>query len=247
MKVLLALALIGLISCTPGFATRYWDCCKPSCAWPDHDGGNREARTCTVDQKVITDDGHCSNSICGAGGPAMACLSQIPWKVSDTVGYAFAASPGSGANVCKKCFELAFTGEGNWETTLNHKKLKGKKLIVISSNIGYDVEGGQFDIMIPGGGVGMFNGCDGLFGAGNMGRAYGGLLSDCEEDIGYEGSEEEIYEKRKSCLTQKCKTAFKIKEAIDGCLFLADFMEAAGNPSVDYKEVDCPKELLDKY
>ena len=34
----------------------------------------------------------------------------------------------------------------------------GKHLIVMSNNVGYDVAGGQFDVMIPGGGFGIFDG-----------------------------------------------------------------------------------------
>ncbi len=146
--LLLSSFLIGSSLSAKGFATRYWDCCKPSCSWPDHAGKGNEARTCTVDQKTITDDVY-AKSACD-GGPAMACLDQIPQKINDNLGYAFAASPG-GSNVCGKCFELTFTGEGHYETKLNHQKLKGKKLIVISSNIGYDVTGGQFDVMMDGG------------------------------------------------------------------------------------------------
>ena len=37
------------------------------------------------------------------------------------------------------------------------------------SNIGYDVGGGQFDIMIPGGGVGLFNRCAKILGN-NLGK-----------------------------------------------------------------------------
>ena len=129
----------------------------------------------------------------------------------------------------------------------NHKKIAGKKLIVISSNIGYDVAGGQFDVMIPGGGVGLFNGCAGILGgSGNLGKQYGGLLSDCEESVGYNISDEEMYTKRKSCLTEKCNN-FSNAQAKQGCLFLANWMEAAGNPTVDYREVDCPNELKSKY
>lgn len=242
-EILITLSLIGTIFCTPGFTTRYWDCCKPSCSWPDHSGHGKEARTCTLDQKTIKDDVY-AKSACD-GGPAMACLDQIPIKVSDNLAYAFAASPG-GSNVCGKCFELTFTGEGNWETTLNHQKLKGKKLIVMSSNIGYDVAGGQFDVMIPGGGVGLFNGCAQLFGNANMGAQYGGLLSDCEIEIGYDLSDEELYSKRKTCLAEKCNV-FTNSQARQGCLFLVDFMEAAGNPKVDYVETSCPSELSSKY
>ena len=34
----------------------------------------------------------------------------------------------------------------------------------MASNIGYDVARGQFDVMIPGGGVGLFNGCADILG-----------------------------------------------------------------------------------
>ena len=51
--------------------------------------------------------------------------------------------------------------------------LRGTKLVVMASNSGYDVAGGQFDVMIPGGGVGLFNGCAQIFGSGNMGAQYG--------------------------------------------------------------------------
>ena len=44
-----------------------------------------------------------AKSMC-EGGPATACLDQIPMVVNDNLAYAFAASPGAGANVCGKCF-----------------------------------------------------------------------------------------------------------------------------------------------
>ena len=95
--------------------------------------------------------------------------------------------------------------------------------------------------MIPGGGVGIYNGCSG-FGWGNMGAQYGGLLSDCETSSGYDAS---TY---KSCLTQKCNSVFSNNsKAKEGCLFLATWMEAAGNPNHNYREVECPAQLLNKY
>ena len=245
MKIasIVLIASIAFIFGQSGFATRYWDCCKPSCAWPDNAGGN-VARTCDASMNTINDV--YAKSMC-EGGPATACLDQIPMVVNDNLAYAFAASPGAGSNVCGKCFELTFTGEGKYETKLNHKKLQGKKLIVISSNIGYDVAGGQFDIMIPGGGVGLFNGCANILGS-NLGKTYGGFLSDCEDSVGWNGTDEEIYEKRKSCLKEKCNSAFSGKaQALQGCLFLADWMEAAGNPTLNYQEVPCPNELKSKY
>ena len=237
------LACIAYILNASGFASRYWDCCKPSCAWTANSGGNN-ARQCDASMNPLNDPD--AKSMC-EGGPSTTCLDQIPMVVNDQLAYAFAASPGAGANVCGKCFQLSFTGEGKYETKLNHKKLQGKRLIVMSSNIGYDVSGGQFDIMIPGGGVGLFNGCANILGN-NLGKTYGGLLSDCEDEVGWNGSDEEIYEKRKSCLTNKCNSAFAGKsQALQGCLFLANWMEAAGNPLLNYEEVACPDQLKSKY
>ena len=116
-----------------------------------------------------------------------------------------------------------------------------KKLIVMVTNIGGDVNQGQFDIMIPGGGVGQFNGCAGM-GWGAQGEQYGGLLSDCEKEHNYNAG------KMASCLTEKCNKAFgSDEEAKKGCLFLATWMNAAGNPEHNYVEVECPEVLKKKY
>ena len=216
-----------------GFATRYWDCCMPHCAWPEHGGA---AKTC--DAKGKTPIGNNSGSIC-SGGQGTTCTSQIPIIVSDKLAYAFAATPGNDAT-CGKCFALTFTGEGKYETKANHQALKGKTLVVMASNIGYDVQGGQFDIMIPGGGVGAFNGCANM-GWGDQGAQYGGLLSKCEDEVGYDG---DLLNKRKECLKEKCNKSFaNDTQAKEGCMFLATWMEAAGNPNHTYKEVECPQAL----
>ena len=243
MKTILLIAIISYTFCLSGFATRYWDCCKPSCGWKENAPTNT-ARSCDIGMNVIYD--YSAQSKC-QGGPATTCLSQIPMIINDYLAYAFAAAPGDGPNVCGKCFQLSFNGEGKYETRLNHQKLRGKKLVVMASNIGYDVTNGQFDIMIPGGGVGAFNGCDDILGP-NIGRQYGGMLSDCEEEVGWSKPEEQIYEERKSCLTNKCYAAFSGKDLpLQGCLFLATWMEAAGNPTHEYEEVPCPEELKSKY
>ena len=220
-----------------GFATRYWDCCMPHCSWPEHGGA---AKTC--DAKGKNPIGNTNGSIC-SGGQGTTCTSQIPIIVSDKLAYAFAATPGNDAT-CGKCFALTFTGTGKYETKANHKALAGKTLVVMASNIGYDVQGGQFDIMIPGGGVGAFNGCAGM-GWGAQGKQYGGLLSDCEEEVGYSG---DLLTKRKECLTKKCNSSFaNDPQAKEGCLFLATWMEAAGNPTHNFKEVPCPQALKAQY
>ena len=222
-----------------GFATRYWDCCMPHCAWPEHGGA---AKTC--DAKGKTPIGNTNGSIC-SGGQGTTCTSQIPIIVSDKLAYAFAATPGNDAT-CGKCFALTFTGTGKYETKANHQALKGKTLVVMASNIGYDVQGGQFDIMIPGGGFGAFNGCSQMgWNIPSNSTTYGGLLSDCEKEVGYSG---DLLTKRKQCLTEKCNKSFgSDTQAKEGCLFLATWMEAAGNPNHTYKEVECPAALKAKF
>ncbi|MCF0215888.1 MAG: hypothetical protein HUK21_05395 [Fibrobacteraceae bacterium] len=224
-----------------GWATRYWDCCKPSCSWNENAGGNL-ARQCDKSGNKINDPN--STSICN-GGPASTCVSQIPFTISgcDNIAFAFAAVPASDGGKCGHCYELTFTGKGHYGDDANSKKLKsvGKKLIVMASNVGGDVERGQFDIMIPGGGVGMFNGCS-SFGWGAQGAQYGGLLSDCETENNYVAS------KMQSCLTTKCNNTFKNDaKAKEGCLFLATWMYAARNPEHTFKEVECPQELKNRY
>ena len=60
-----------------------------------------------------------------------------------------------GDDACGKCFQLQFDGGfRHGEPKAAHAMMKGKTMIVMASNIGHDVGGGQFDIMIPGGGLG---------------------------------------------------------------------------------------------
>ena len=222
-----------------GWATRYWDCCMPSCAWNENSGGN-PTKTCDSRGKNVIGNG--SGSVC-SGGAGATCTSQIPFTVNgcDEYGFAFAAVPASNGGQCGKCFQLTFTGTGKYSNDANIKKLKGKKLIIMATNIGGDVQQGQFDIMIPGGGVGMFNGCSGM-GWGAQGQQYGGLLSDCETETNYKAGQ------YASCLTKKCNSSFSNDaEAKKGCLFLAEWMGAAGNPNHEYVEVECPDVLKSKY
>jgi len=222
-----------------GFASRYWDCCKPSCAWGGK--GGLKARACSVSGSYISDDN--ATSTCNSGS-AGTCVSQIPMVVNDNLAYAYAAVPAKDGGQCGKCFALEFTGKGKYETKANHKALAGKTLIVMASNVGEDVAQGQFDVMIPGGGVGLYNGCS-AYGWGNMGAQYGGLLTECEKSAGSSG---DLRAKRKACLAEKCETTFSNDAtAKEGCMFLATWMEAAGNPTHTYKEVECPAALTAKY
>lgn len=230
-----------------GHATRYWDCCKPSCSWAANSGSGNEARSCDISMNNVLSD-YNTKSNCD-GGQATTCLSQIPFTINgcDNYGFAFASVPAYGPNLCGKCFELSFTGQGKYETRKNHQMLSSKKLIVMATNIGWDVASNQFDILIPGGGVGYFDGCSKFWGS-NLGAQYGGLLSDCENSVGYSYDDYTLYIKRKECLLNKCSSVFSSNpNAKKGCEFLANFMEAAGNPLITYRQVECPQVLLDKY
>lgn len=213
-----------------GYATRYWDSCKPHCAWEGK--GGPVARTCHADgSKAGTGEA----SACD-GGPAGTCTDQTPQIVNDTIAYAFAATPGGG-NDCGKCYMLTFKGTGASATSTPtddaHRSIKGKHLIVMSNNIGYDVSHNQFDLMIPGGGPGAFNGCSKM-GLSCAGEKYGGFLTTCKFD--------------KSCLIRMCNQEYANNTSMkNGCLFLANWMNAANNPEVKFVQVECPSALTAKY
>ncbi|MDR2731994.1 MAG: hypothetical protein LBB36_02115, partial [Fibromonadaceae bacterium] len=49
-----------------------------------------------------------------------------------------------------------------------------------------------------------------------------------------------------TCLKNKC-SIFTNAALKAGCEFYADWFMAANNPTILYKEVDCPQYLIDKY
>jgi hypothetical protein len=155
---------------------------------------------------------------------------MAPWAVSDTLAYGYAATP-AGGNDCGKCYQLEFkgTGEHNADDP-GSVSLAGKTMIVQSTNVGGDVGSGQFDLLLPGGGVGAFNGCSTQWGTNDLGSQYGGFLDACDNDVG--------------CLKDMCQEVFSDKQdLLDGCLFHVEWMGGANNPQLKYAEVECPAEL----
>lgn len=215
-----------------GYATRYWDCCKPHCAWPGNANGN--LRMCTEQNQSLGDSG--ASSSCD-GGPAYTCWDMAPWAVSDTLAYGYAATPGGGSD-CGKCYQLDFTGESKDNPGDDGAKAIGAKtMIVQATNKGYDVAGGQFDLLIPGGGVGAFNGCSKQWKVDNsqLGAQYGGFALSCNYD--------------KECTRKRCESVFSgsnMEPLKKGCLFYVDWLETADNPRVRYKQVPCPSALSAK-
>ena len=138
----------GLPSVTggEGFATRYWDCCQTHCA---QFNGHR------CGQDGVSNTGN-NQSACTGGG-SFACYDEAPRAVDECVSYGHIAK--SNPN-CGGCYRIQFTGEGQHNVNdPGSKAIKGKQMVVKVTNTGGDVAGNQFDLMIPGGGVGQFNAC----------------------------------------------------------------------------------------
>ncbi|CAF3545538.1 unnamed protein product [Rotaria sp. Silwood1] len=198
---------------TSGITTRYWDCCKPSCSWSGKvSGSNSYVKSCRKDGYSVFDH---SNAVSGCeGGEAFTCNNQKPWAINDQLAYGFAAAsiPGlSEQDRCCACYKLEFTSD----------PVKGKTMIVQVTNSGSDVKANQFDLQIPGGGVGIHNGCDDQWNApaNGWGQLYGGVSS------------------RDAC--------FGLPAAIQaGCFFRFDWFKGANNPTMIYSKVQCPAELV---
>jgi len=227
-----------------GYATRYWDCCKGHCAWT----GNVPALvtplpSCGVNNAPLTNAS--AGSACDSGNAHM-CWGQAPFTVSDKLAYGYAAT--SGGDVCGRCYQLEFTGQShNAPGDPGSAALAGKVMIVQATNIGYDVSGGQFDILVPGGGVGAFNACAAQWGVSNaeLGAQYGGLLAACKQELGYNASLAQY----KACLTNRCDSVFGsrgLTELQQACNWYANWFEAADNPALKFKEVACPAELISR-
>jgi hypothetical protein len=193
-----------------------------------------------------------TKSGCQDGGVAYTCFDHAPYAVCDSLAYGYAAVPASDSK-CGKCFQVEFDGgthNGSDQVKETHKLLKGKIMIVLASNIGGDVAAGQFDLLIPGGGVGQFNGCSKQWGVTDenlFGATYGGLLTSCQSSLGYDATAS----KYETCVTEKCNALFgsntKLTRLLEGCLWFAQWMHAADNPTFTYKEVECPQELTSGY
>jgi len=246
-----------------GWGSRYWDCCKPHCSSPFNtkhlcancDSSGFDEVPCYVKEgnEWSTWD-KATESSC-QGGIAYACYRHVPFAVCENLAYGYAAVPGSGeSDLCGKCFQLDFDGgSSNNDVKAAHRMMKGKTMIVVASNIGHDVSGGQFDIMIPGGGLGAFrDGCKKQWGVDVddqelVGNNLGGLISVCQSKHGWDADLEVL----KECVRGKCDNLFGKDPALhdlwEGCTWFVDWMHAVDNPTFSYKEVPCPAELVEMY
>ncbi|TKW52391.1 Endoglucanase-5 [Colletotrichum tanaceti] len=92
-------------------------------------------------------------------------------------------------------------------------------MVVQSTNTGGDLGSNHFDIMMPGGGLGIFDGCTNEFGFQFPGARYGGVSS------------------RSECSSLPAKLQ-------SGCQWRFDWFMNADNPSLSFTQVQCPSELV---
>ena len=96
-------------------------------------------------------------------------------------------------------------------------------MIVQVTNTGSDLGGGHFDLQIPGGGVGIFNGCQAQYNSGpdGWGSRYGGVSS-----------------------ASQCSTL--PSDLQPGCNFRYTWFKNADNPSHNFVRVKCPAAITAK-
>ncbi|KAI9285223.1 RlpA-like double-psi beta-barrel-protein domain-containing protein-containing protein [Umbelopsis sp. AD052] len=196
-----------------GTTTRYWDCCKASCSWSGKGSVTAPVNSCAANGVSVLSPDVASG--CN-GGSAYMCNDQQPWAVNDNLAYGFAAATIAGLTEqdwCCTCYALKFTSTS----------IAGKTLVVQVTNTGGDLGSNQFDLQLPGGGVGIFNGCQSQWNAPSQGwgAQYGGVSS-----------------------LSACSS---LPSALQpGCKFRFGWFEGADNPSVSFEQVVCPAELVAK-
>lgn len=217
-----------LSSGSNAWASRYWDCCKPACAWSGNVRSGQPMNACDKSNNVLGDKN--AKNACESGGSAFMCWSGVPWAVSDTLALGFAAA--SGANyVCGRCYQVQFNGQGH-SGSPGSPQLSNKTMIVQVINNG-GVQADQFDLLIPGGGVGALNACSNQWGTSDLGAQYGGFLAGCNRD--------------KNCVKQKCQSVFAGKpDLMEGCDWFLNWFGAADNPSFIFKQIACPAAITQK-
>ena len=176
---------------------------------------------------------YAARNACESGGTAYMCWSGIPWSVSNTLSYGFAAASGDKYR-CGRCYQVQFTGGASTATPPAPRPLNSKTMIVQVINNG-GVQNDQFDLLIPGGGVGALNGCSMQWGVSNseLGAQYGGFLAGCNRDT--------------NCVRQKCQQIFGNKpELMAGCDWFLGWFAAADNPDAIVKQIACPSAITQR-
>lgn len=100
---LLAAASTATALSGSGRSTRYWDCCKTSCAWSGKAAVSQPVTTCDNNNSPVSSAS--APSGCD-GGSAFACANNSPWAVNSNVAYGFAATAiAAESQTCCACFK----------------------------------------------------------------------------------------------------------------------------------------------
>ncbi|KAK8114199.1 endoglucanase type K [Apiospora kogelbergensis] len=199
-----AQTLFGLLSAAAtasalsgsGRSTRYWDCCKTSCAWSGKAAVNQPVTTCDNNNNPVTN----ANAPSGCdGGLRLRVRQQL----------ALGRQRQAESATCCACFKITFTSG----------PVSGKTMVVQSTNTGGDLGSNQFDLMMPGGGVGLFDGCTRQYGRALPGAQYGGISS------------------RSECASFPAQLKA-------GCEWRFDWFQNADNPNFNFEQVQCPSEIV---
>ncbi|MBN2714730.1 MAG: hypothetical protein JXX14_02680 [Deltaproteobacteria bacterium] len=215
-----------------GFATHYWDCCKPSCAWPDKPGSG-PIESCDQNNNSFGGD-YNQQSNCSGGG-AFQCWGFHPRALNSRYAIGWAAF---NSGQCGECYQLDFSGQSSsGYNDPGAASLAGKVMIVQVINTG-GIAGNQFDLLVPGGGVGDFNACSTQWGGTDLGDQYGGWFTQCRNQNA--GNNQGAVD----CVKNKCNSNFSGKsDLLEGCLFWAEWAKVADNPSFNFAKVNCPSEI----
>jgi len=139
--------------------------------------------------------------------------------------YGFAAVKLAGQsewNWCCACYELYFTGEDN-QGGDSARSITGKRFVVQATNTGGDLGENHFDLQLPGGGLGIFDGCTKQYNTPTTGwgKQYGGVST-----------------------TEQCDNLPVVLR--EGCKFRFGFLGGADNPVIKLRRVQCPDEITTK-
>jgi Glycosyl hydrolase family 45 len=108
-----------------------------------------------------------------------------------------------------------------YRLTFTSGAVAGKTMIVQATNTGGDLGENHFDLAMPGGGVGLFNGCSRQWGGIDLGNQNGGFYD------------------RSQCAT----LPWQWQQA---CYWRFDWFRNADNPNVEFEEVSCPQAMIDR-
>ena len=134
--------------------THFWDCCKPSCGWDDGQGQGRLPLKAMCDEhgRKVGGAGIEAGSACDAkkGKGVTTCPDMAPFLDLETghwMGFVATQDLGSKAECCD-CYKLKFVNSTvtMWVQIISHGHVNG-----------------IFDLLVPGGGLGEYDGCSTIF------------------------------------------------------------------------------------